>query len=156
VAFYPFTTLEPVDESGLPLPVDPGEHQLDLPLLHPELAGHPGQFLTPGQLRILAEETGRLSRANPRLMARIAQLSLGDDREIVALLDDPAVEIRFRAPLAPRRLMQAEQALSDALRRFPERLPRELDLRFEEQVVIRFHPMSRQMASAPTNASSGR
>jgi cell division septal protein FtsQ len=149
VAFYPFTTLEPVDDSGQPLPVDPVEYGLDLPLLHPELAGHPGELLTPGQRRILAEETGRLARANPQFMAQVSQLTLGDDREVVAMLSDLAVEIRFRAPLAPRRLIHAESALRDALVRFPDRMPREVDLRFEEQVVLRFHSPRTNAAVAP-------
>jgi hypothetical protein len=143
VAFFPMTALEPVDETGQVLPIDPAHRSLDLPILDPELAGRPGEFLTPGQRRFLAEETSRLSAVDPRFMSRVSKLTLGPDQQVVARLGQPDVEVLFRAPVPPSRIRQAMDALDDAMARFPGEDVHAVDLRFQEQVVVRFERMGR-------------
>ena len=137
VALFPMTTLEPVDESGQVLPIDPTSRGLDLPILDPEISGRPGEFLTPDQRRVLAAETSRLTVLEPRFMAQVSQMTLGPDRQIVARLSHPEVDVLFKAPLPQRRLRQAMDALDDAMARFPEDRVQAVDLRFQEQVVVR-------------------
>ncbi len=137
VALFPMTTLEPVDESGQVLPIDPTNRGLDLPILDPEIGGRPGEFLTPDQRRVLAAETSRLTALEPRFMAQVSQMTLGPDRQIVARMSEPQVDVLFTAPLPHRRLRQAMDALGDAMARFPEDQVRAVDLRFQEQVVVR-------------------
>jgi hypothetical protein len=143
VALFPFTAMEPVDEEGVIMPLDEHLHSLDLPVLHPEVRGRPGELLTPAQLRILAQETGRLARLDPGFMARVSQLQLGEEDEVWIHLADMPVRFRFRIPLDPHRLTEAKEALEDAMARFPDREVRELDLSFDEQVVVRFSKSGR-------------
>lgn len=143
VALFPMTTLEPVDAVGQVLPIDPASRGLDLPILDPELAGRPGEFLTPGQRRFLAEETARLDAVDPRFMSRVSKLTLGPDQQVVARLGQPDVEVLFRAPVPPSRIRQAMDALDDAMARFPGEAVHAVDLRFQEQVVVRFERRGR-------------
>ena len=58
VAFVASPVLEPVDRDGHVLPLDPGTHWLDLPLLR--AAGAGARELSPSQVRVLATEVERL------------------------------------------------------------------------------------------------
>jgi hypothetical protein len=158
VAFLPTPVLAPVDRDGLRLPIDPSEHPLDLPLLQArvegwnraevggtappaaaEAEGAEGA-LTPTQLRTLAGEVSRLGALEPDVAASLSDAALDRWGDVILHLSDPAVEIRYRPPLSPARLREGLQVLGDALDRAPERSPRAVDLRFEDQVVVRYTP----------------
>lgn len=155
VAFYPMTTLEPVDEEGQVLPIDPARFALDLPVLSSEVEGRSGELLTPAQLRALSREAARLAQVQPRFMARVSELALAPGDQVVARLTDPAVEVWFRAPASSLRIRQAMDALEDARVRFPDRAITTVDLRFDEQVVVRFSRAGRRMALGPSSATRG-
>ncbi len=158
VAFLPTPVLAPVDRDGRRLPIDPSEHPLDLPLLQaraegwneagmegaasaaaPDAEGCEGT-LTPTQLQTLAGEVSRLGVMEPDLAASLSDAALDRWGDVIFRLSDPAVEIRYRPPLSPGRLREGLQVLGDALDRAPERRPRAVDLRFEDQVVLRYTP----------------
>jgi hypothetical protein len=158
VAFLPTPVLAPVDRDGRRLPIDPSEHPLDLPLLQAGTEGWNGAgtggtvspgapdgeggdgTLTPVQLRILAGEVSRLGALEPDVAASLSDAALDRWGDVILRLSEPAVEIRYRPPLAPGRLREGLQVLGDALDRAPERRPRAVDLRFEDQVVVRYTP----------------
>lgn len=136
VALVPTPTLEPVDAEGRPLPLDPARHRLDLPLIRPVRA-QDGTPLTPRELRSVAAEMARLDEVEPRFLASLSEVAVGGRGELVARLVDPRVEVRFRPPLDGRRLREGLRALRDAAGRRAEANPRSVDLRYEDQVVVR-------------------
>ncbi|MBW3535289.1 MAG: FtsQ-type POTRA domain-containing protein [Gemmatimonadetes bacterium] len=143
VALLPTPTLEPVDAEGRLLPIDPALHRLDLPVVR--LAGHAGRGgrrppagWAPHRIRHLTAELERLSIQDPAFVQELAVLSARADGEVEAMWGEGGVRLVFRAPLTPRRLQEARAALADAGRRFPERTARDVDLRFADQVVVRF------------------
>jgi len=139
VALLPLPTLEPVDGTGVRLPIDPALHRLDLPLLRPGADGLPGEEgVSPARLRLLTEELERLTRVEPDFSAAISELGMGPGGEMVAVLGDPSVAFLFRAPLTPERLREGMVVLADARERRPELVPEAVDLRFADQVVVRF------------------
>ncbi len=157
VALLPTPVLVPVDADGSLLPIDLGRHALDLPLLQPGVEGgrQPGQgngegsgesggdLLTPAELRTLAGEVARLELLEPELLATLSDAALDRWGDVVLRLADPRVEIRYRPPLSPARLREGLQVLGDALDRSPNRV-RGVDLRFEDQVVVRQLPPTRR------------
>lgn len=136
VALVPTPTLEPVDVEGRPLPLDPARHRLDLPVIRPTRIPD-GRRLTPQELRSVAGEVGRLEEMDPRFLASLSELAVEGRGDLVAHLLEPRVEIRFRPPLTPRRLREGLRALSDAAGHRAEATPRTVDLRYEDQVVVR-------------------
>lgn len=135
VALVPDPVLEPVDGAGRALPVDPGRHRLDLPLVRPVRSGTDAR-LTPDELRSVVAEVGRLDEVNPRFLASVSDVSMGARNHLVARLMEPRVELHFRPPLTARRLREGLQALADARDRIDGEAPRSVDLRYEDQVVI--------------------
>lgn len=153
VALFPTPVLAPVDREGRRLPINPSEHPLDLPLLQPtehgrngmepvgkRPAGIDGGTLSPDQLRILAGEVSRLGTLEPDVAASLSDAALDPWGDVILSLSDPSVEIRYRPPLSPARLREGLQALGDALDRSPDRRLHAVDLRFEDQVVVRYTP----------------
>ena len=153
VALFPTPVLAPVDREGRRLPIDPSEHPLDLPLLHPREDGWNGVeaggtrptgiddgTLSPVPLRILAGEISRLGTMEPDVAASLSDVAMDRWGDVILRLSDPSVEIRYRPPLSPARLREGLQVLGDALDRAPDRRPRAVDLRFEDQVVVRYLP----------------
>jgi hypothetical protein len=137
VALFPHPTLEPVDESGRILPIDPAYHKLDLPIMASAGAGGPGS-LTPAELRLLAAEIVRLAEGDPGLHAMISDFTLHPRGEVRARISDPPVTLHFRPGLPSRRIQAGLRVLADAQGRFPEGDVAHLDLRWENQVVVRF------------------
>ncbi len=122
----------PVDRRGNELPVDPTSPVLDLPVLSvvtPRAAASWG-------LRLLAQDVGHMADVAPEFYAVVSEARL-DDREVTLLLGDSGLRVRYRPPVSEARLRQAMIAINDAAERLPERAPREIDLRFEDQVVVR-------------------
>lgn len=136
VALVPTPTLIPVDGDGRPLPIDPSRHRLDLPLLRSGdgLAGEGA----PQRVRPLARELQRLGSTEPEFVAMLSELDWDGEGAAVALWGDPAVAFRFAPPLSAARLHEAMAVFSDATARFPDRRPRAVDLRYDEQVIVRF------------------
>jgi len=136
VALVANPTLEPVDAEGRILPIDPARHRLDLPLLTPWGSGGDG-VLTLTERRILAAEVARLAEADPELVARISELSLDRRGDLRVRLWEPAVTLSLRLGLPSLRIREGFAALADAEDRFQGKAATDLDLRYEDQVVVR-------------------
>ncbi len=136
VAMVPDPALVPVDGEGRVLPIDPVQHRLDLPILVP-WGGEGVRPLTPAQRRILAREVSRMAQADPELVARISDLSLDRQGDLRAQVLDPAAVLLFRPGLPSRRIQEGMRVLEDAGERFEGMAPTDLDLRYEDQVVVR-------------------
>ncbi len=120
-----------VDRRGDILPLDPADPVLDLPVL---------RVMTPGAealwgLRLLARDVARMADAAPEVFAVISEARIGD-RDITLLLGDSEVRVRYRPPISEMRLREAIVALNHAVARL-DAPPREIDLRFADQVVVR-------------------
>ena len=136
VALVPSPTLEPVDAEGRILPIDPARHRLDLPILTPWGSGGE-EVLTLTQRRILAAEVARLGEADPELVARLSELSLDRRGDLRARIWEPAVTLSLPLGLPSRRIREGFAALADAGERFEGRAATDLDLRYQDQVVVR-------------------
>ncbi|HZD04278.1 MAG TPA: FtsQ-type POTRA domain-containing protein [Longimicrobiales bacterium] len=136
VALVPTPTLVPVDADGRRLPIDPSRHRLDLPLLRPgdDSAGEAARL----QVRPLAHELQRLGSADPEFVAMLSELDWEGEGDATALWGDPVVAFRFTPPLSAARLHEAMAVFTDATARFPDRRLRAVDLRYAEQVIVRF------------------
>ncbi len=125
-------TVVAVDQRGNVLSLDPANPVLDLPVL---------RVLTPRAdalwgLRVLARDVDYMAETSPEVFAVISEARI-DDREVSLLLGDSQVRVRYLPPISESRLRAGIIALNDALGRFEERSPREVDLRFADQVVVR-------------------
>lgn len=152
VALVATPVLEVVDGEGHPLPLDPTDTRLDLPLIIPppeavEADRSPGggvteespvRFVWSRPVRVMAGELQRLEELDPAFLGFVSELSWARRDVVVARWGDPAVEIVFRPPLTAHRLREAVAVLSDASGRRPGMRVRTLDLRFEDQVVVRY------------------
>ena len=137
VALFPNPTLEPVDESGRILPIDPALHKLDLPLM--ASAGEEGLgTLSPAGRRLLAGEISRLAQGDPDLHSRISDFALYPRGDMKARISDPQITLHFRPGLPKQRIQTGLQVLLDVQAWYEEGDVVELDLRFEDQVVVRF------------------
>jgi hypothetical protein len=138
VALVPNPILEPVDASGRILPIDPAKHGLDLPIM--TVIGESGSgALNPAQLRLLAGEIQRLSQGDPELCSQISDFTLDPRGDIRARVTDSSVTLLFRPGLPSRRIQTGLRVLADAREKFQEDEAVDLDLRFEDQFVVRFH-----------------
>lgn len=132
VALVAGPVVVPVDRAGNRIPFGPRTAMLDLPLLRVVPAG----ASAPSGLPTLADEVSRLAKQVPEVFAVLSE-ARGGDREVTLLLGESGVKVRYRPPFSEPRLRAAIVALNDAAQRFPERSPHEVDLRFEDQVVVR-------------------
>ena len=137
VALVSTPTLEPVDAEGRALPIDPSRHPLDLPLLRMDRLGTTGEA-TSLKIRPLARELERFAHMDPSFLESVSELAWLGPHDVVAVLRDPGVSIRFRPPLTPEMLQAAKTVMSDAVLRYPGRRLRSVDLRYADQVVVRF------------------
>lgn len=139
VALLPRPTLTPVDREAHLLPISPVGRRMDLPLLQPRRDdGAEGTELTPVQLRELTSELSRLGELDPAVLALVSEVALDSWGDILVHLGQPRVTLRYRAPLVPARLSDGLRVLTDALEREPDRTLVSVDLRFADQVVVRF------------------
>jgi len=137
VALFPNPTMEPVDEAGRVLPIDPVAHQLDLPIMTASPGSGAGTLSAEG-LRTLAGEIARLAQGDPEFHARISDYALHPGGDVTARISDPPVRLHFRPGLQSGRIQTGLQVLRDAQERFHEGNVADLDLRFDDQVVVRF------------------
>lgn len=122
----------PVDRTGNPLPIEPNTPLLDLPMLRvvsPRASASWG-------LRMLARDVSRLAEQAPEVFAVLSEARLAD-REATLLLGNSGVRVRYRPPVSGPRVRAAMIIINDAVERFPQRSLREIDLRFDDQVVVR-------------------
>lgn len=132
VAFVATGALHPVDEAGVELPIDPSKSLVDLPLVTVvstdslELLG----------ARVAARELGKISSLAPDVYAVISE-AIYEDGEITLRLGDSLTRLRYLPPISELRLREAMAAMNDWVARFDRGPPREVDLRFHDQVVIR-------------------
>ncbi len=144
VALVANALLEPVDRDGQVLPLDPGEHRMDLPLLR---ADQGMARLSTSQLRILAIEVERLTADDPSFMAAVSEIALDDKGDATAIVEG-GVRVRFRPPLSHRRLRDGLTVLEDAGRRRPAQRAAIVDLRYADQVVVSYDPLGGSRTSA--------
>jgi len=138
VALFPNPTLEPVDEDGRILPIDPSVHKLDLPIMTAAGREGPGS-LSPAGLRLLAGEISRLAQGDPEFHSKISDFALYPRGDMRARISDPDVTLHFRPGLPSRRIQAGLRVLRDARTQFEDGDVMDLDLRFEEQVVVRLN-----------------
>jgi hypothetical protein len=138
VALVPTPVLEPVDREGRYLPLDPAVHRLDLPVVRPRAAE--GDDERPGQAAIipLTRALERL-RADPVFFGRVSEVSLDRDGSLrVRWGADPEVVFHLDGVVAPQRVRQGVEVLAHALDSDTRRRPRAVDLRFADQIVVRY------------------
>lgn len=137
VALFPNPTLVPVDGAGRILPIDPAAHKLDLPIIASAGTGGPGS-LTPADLKLLAEEVTRLAEGDPELHSSISDFALHPQGDVRARVSDSPLVLHFLPGLPSARIEAGLQVLADAQARFEPGRVVDLDLRFKDQVVVRF------------------
>lgn len=146
VALLATPTLVPVDVDGRVLPIDPAVHRLNLPIVRPPselelpepssgdddaVGAPPG----PVPIRRLTREVGRLSETDPEFASLLSELYWDGAGDVIAHWGEPDLVVRFRPPLAGRRLRRARAVIDDAWARWPGRGLRSVDLRYEGQIV---------------------
>lgn len=112
--------LQPYDSLGKPLPIDPSQASLDLPVL---------TVPDPRALRLI----GELRATDPRMFARISEVAPAGPDLLCTLTS--SLRVRASAGVAPQRFRDIFPVESDLARR-NERAA-ELDLRYRDQVVAR-------------------
>jgi hypothetical protein len=135
VGLVPTPTLEPVDREGRRLPLDPALHRLDLPVIRPGRSGRGAS--APAAIAAAAREAARMAEVDPTFWEGVSVLTENGARDLTIEWGDPAVRLRFRAPLAQARLREALAVLADVTGR-GDPVPLLLDLRFADQVVVRW------------------
>lgn len=113
--------LQAYDATGRALPLDPSRTPVDVPLVP-----RPDTSL----LRFL----GQLQVVNRDLFARLNEVRRVGRDEL--LLDLVTVSVRLRSDIGMERLAQVSSVEAELARR--QSRPRELDLRFRDQVIARF------------------
>ncbi|HEX2191172.1 MAG TPA: FtsQ-type POTRA domain-containing protein [Longimicrobiaceae bacterium] len=127
--------LHPVTARGEVLPVDPARVPVDLPLIR---AARPGK-----ETGALAAEVGRLGQLDPGLFARVSEVRWGGEGTLLLSVSTPDVRVLLPVGAGADRLRQLRAALDDVERRAPagaDAGPVRLDLRFQDQVVVRYPP----------------
>ena len=136
VALAPNPTLEPVDASGRFLPIDPARHRLDLPII--TVGDREGlETLSAAERNLVAGEIARMAQGDPEFLARISEVTLEPRGDLRAEIYDPPMTMLFRPDLPSRRIHEGLRVLGDALIRFQEAGIADLDLRYEDQVLVR-------------------
>jgi cell division septal protein FtsQ len=137
VALVSTPTLEPVDGVGRSLPIDPADARLDLPIVRiPDDEEAGGRSRT--RVRALLAELERLDDVDPEFRARISVAQMNQHGDVIVDLLAPDVRVLYRPPVSARRLVEGMRALDDAAHRSSSGAPKEIDLRFADQVVVRF------------------
>jgi len=133
VAYVEMAALAPITAAGELLPVDPARGRLDLPVIRGAWSK-----ISPALRRGLLAETERISQADPALLAHVSEIRGQNDRLEVLVLSHPLAEILLPVGADLTRLAQLRAVLADIERRMPsDRGPAHVDLRFQEQIVVR-------------------
>ena len=137
VALVPTPTLEPVDGDGIRLPLDPASHRLDLPILETEYPFVEGRRIMPPRTRVLASEVNRLMQADTAFLQMLSEVRWGKDSSLVARWSKPDVDFLLPFGLSAKRLREGLIVLAHAMNQTPHDLPKSVDLRFADLVVVR-------------------
>lgn len=138
VGLVPTPTLEAVDREGRYLPIDPAGTPMDLPILVPR-RDPTAEDPRPGATRL--KNLARLAdamREDPVFWSRISEIREMEDGTVVARWGSPDVEFQLRSEADLRRLREGLAALEDAMSRREDEVPGAVDLRWADQVVIRY------------------
>ncbi len=133
VALIASPLVEAVDARGAPVDVDPSNPVLDLPLIR--VLDTDSAVSSRGRL-VVAGEVRRIGEVAPEVLSVVSEAHWQDGL-VTLLLGDSGPRLRYRPPMEGRRLREGVVAMNDALERFPDHPPQEVDLRFEGQVVVR-------------------
>lgn len=138
VALVPTPILEPIDREGRYLPLDPAVHSLDLPVIRPVPTEAEEARPSRARLQPLARAVERL-RADPVFFSRTSEVRLERDGSLrIRWGADPEVFFRIDGVVDPLRIRQGVDVLVHALEADPGRRPRTVDLRFADQIVVRY------------------
>jgi hypothetical protein len=129
--------VEPVDEEGIRLPLNPAEHSFDQPLVDVGQTPAVGSRLLPGRARALVAEVGRLMSVDAAFLQMVSEVRWGERRSIVARWIEPDVEFLLPLGVSQDRLREALNALAHAASNTSGDVPELIDLRFADQVVVR-------------------
>jgi hypothetical protein len=132
--------LLPATADGEVLPVDPARVPVDLPLVRAPAFSGPDRRIRSAVARALLAEVGRLGDLDPALMARVSEVRPGAaPGELLLAVAQPRAEVRMPAGASSGALRRLDLALEDVRRRAgASAAPVRMDLRFEDQVVVRF------------------
>ncbi len=137
VALIANPTLVPVDGAGRVLPIDPVEHRLDLPVIHVIGESHRGQAPLTGGLKVVANELGRYRELMPDFADRISEAGLMSGGDLRVKLLSPAVEFYLPRQVGAERIWAGILVWEHASAPNGSGLPAAVDLRFDEQVIVR-------------------
>jgi cell division septal protein FtsQ len=130
-------TLHPVTARGEVLPLDPARVAVDLPLLRG--AAVKGGRPADARVRALAAEVGRLGQLDPGLLARVSEVEWSGRDALLLSVAAPDARVLLPVGAGSDRLRRLRAALDDVERRAAgEGGPVRIDLRFQDQVVVRF------------------
>lgn len=132
VALTAGSVVQPVDPEGILLPIDPVAAHLDLPIL----LLNPTDSTQALSLKRAAAVLSRIGDEVPDIYAVISDVQYRDG-EMILRLGDALTRLRFRPPVSERRLREGMAAMNDWSGRFDQGPPGEVDLRFEDQVLVR-------------------
>jgi hypothetical protein len=135
IALGPTPTLEPMDAEGRRLPLDPAAFRLDLPVIHTARRPPRGARHFPAEVRRLAAEVEHLMAADTSFLQLVSSVSWTKGGAVAVRWTDPDVEFLLPSRPSPARLREGLTALADAQER--DGMPRAIDLRFADQVVVR-------------------
>ena len=137
VALVATPMLEAVDRDGRRLPMDPTRIPMDLPVIRlPEDPAQAGRPPSAARIRPLARVAERM-RWEVTFWTGVSELTVDEAGAIRALWGDSRVEFRIPLDVEPYRLRDAVTVLRHALDD-PARAPRNIDLRYDEQIVVRY------------------
>jgi hypothetical protein len=137
IALGPTPTLEPMDAEGRRLPLDPAAFRLDLPVIHTAQRPPRGSRHFPAEVRRLAAEVEHLMAADTSFLQLVSSVSWTKDGAVAMRWTEPEVEFLLPTRPSPARLREGLTALADAAAKERGGMPRAIDLRFADQVVVR-------------------
>jgi len=138
VGFVATPTLEPVDRDGRYLPIDPAKWTLDLPLLSPRPDAAAGEGRpTPARLRLLAG-LAEAAREEWVFWSNVSEIRETPSGDVVARWGTPEVVFQLGRSTEVHRLQYGVSALAEAMGEWPDRTPVAVDLRWADQVVVRY------------------
>jgi cell division septal protein FtsQ len=128
--------LRPATATGALLPIDPARAPVNLPIIR-AAAGEVTDMLL--------AETGRLLQLDPGLMARVSEVQQGEAGSLRLTLSSPVAEVLLPPGVGAARLARLRAVLADVEGRLPQgeagsrrSASVRLDLRFGDQIVVRF------------------
>lgn len=130
--------LAPVTAAGEVLPVDPARVAVDVPLLRARATAGRDRRVREGDARAALAQAGRLAELDPALAALVSEVRPERGGGVRLTLGRPQAEVVLPPDAPAGRLRLLRAALADVRRRQEAGAgPARLDLRFDDQVVVR-------------------